>query len=148
MKKKVQQTFSAMKWLLTQLWSIIFWDTKLGRVPSKNDKVYMKKGCLLKWSAELAKIGHISNYYRRSLVLLASVFQRLINQSLYQEILLLQKFSDISGKVLKPKKKSASNLRKKNWGRFLFFIFFQLGFRPWNFSVEKKSFHANLKIVN
>ena len=38
--------------------------------------------------------------------------QRLINLSLYQEILLLQKFNDIGGKVLKPKK-SASNLRKK-----------------------------------
>ena len=37
--------------------------------------------------------------------------QRLINQSLYQEMLLLQKFNDISGKVLKPKK-SASKLRK------------------------------------
>ena len=30
--------------------------------------------------------------------------QRLINQSLYQEIILLQKFNDILGKVLKPKK--------------------------------------------
>ena len=30
--------------------------------------------------------------------------QRLKNQSLYHEILLLQKFNDISGKVLKPKK--------------------------------------------
>ena len=38
--------------------------------------------------------------------------QRLINLSLYQEILLLQKFDDISEKVLKPKK-SASNHRKK-----------------------------------
>ena len=34
----------------------------------------------------------------------ASVPQRLLNQSLYQEMLLLQKFNDISGKVLKPKK--------------------------------------------
>ena len=31
------------------------------------------------------------------------VFQRLINQSFYQEILLLQKFNDIGRKVLKPK---------------------------------------------
>ena len=38
-------------------------------------------------------------YYDR-----AVVFQRLINQSFYQEILLLQKFNDIGGKVLKPKK--------------------------------------------
>ena len=30
--------------------------------------------------------------------------QRLINQSLYHEILLLQKFNDLLGKVLKPKK--------------------------------------------
>ena len=42
----------------------------------------------------------------------AVVFQRLINQSFYQEILLLQKFNDIGGKVLKPKKNSASNLKK------------------------------------
>ena len=34
----------------------------------------------------------------------AVVFQRLINQSCYQEILLLQKFNDLLGKVLKPKK--------------------------------------------
>ena len=34
----------------------------------------------------------------------ASVPQRLKNQSLYHEILPLQKFNDISGKVLKPKK--------------------------------------------
>ena len=33
----------------------------------------------------------------------ASVPQRLINQSLYQEILLLKTFNDIGGKVLKPK---------------------------------------------
>ena len=37
---------------------------------------------------------------------------RLINQSFYQEILLLQKFNDIGGKVLKPKNNSASNLKK------------------------------------
>ena len=43
--------------------------------------------------------------------------QRLINQSLYQEILLLQKFNDIGGKVLKPKK-SASNLRKNKLENF------------------------------
>jgi hypothetical protein len=30
--------------------------------------------------------------------------QRLINQSLFHEILLLQKFNEIRGKVLKPKK--------------------------------------------
>ena len=38
------------------------------------------------------------------LVARASVPQRLKNHSLYHEILLLQKFNDISGKVLKPKK--------------------------------------------
>ena len=43
----------------------------------------------------------------------ADVPQRLINQSLYQEILHLQKFNYVLGKVLKPKKKSASNLKKK-----------------------------------
>ena len=42
----------------------------------------------------------------------ASVPQRLINQSFYQEILLLQTFNDIGGKVLKPEKNSASNLKK------------------------------------
>ena len=52
-----------------------------------------------------------------------SVPQRLINQSLYHEILLLQKFNDILGKVLKPKKNSASNLKKKIEAVFHFFIF-------------------------
>ena len=33
----------------------------------------------------------------------AFVFQRLINQTFYHEILLLQKFNDLLGKVLKPK---------------------------------------------
>ena len=70
---------------------------------------------------------------------------RLINQSLYQEILLLQKFNGIEGKVLKPKKNQPPTSEKKMRP---FFIFFKLGFRPRNFSVEKKSFHANLKNVN
>ena len=68
----------------------------------------------------------------------AVVPQRLINQSLYQEILLLQKFNSISGKVLKPPKKSAFNLRKKMWPSF---TTFKLGFRP------RKSFRANIKNV-
>ena len=59
-----------------------------------------------------------SNYYRRSLVLL--VGHLLINQSLYQEILLLQKFNDISGKVVKPKKISLQP-QKKNEAVFLIF---------------------------
>ena len=59
----------------------------------------------------------------------AVVFQRLINQSFYQEIILLQKFIDLLGKVLKPKKKSASNLRNK-CGHFLFLL-------NWDFNLEK-----------
>ena len=55
------------------------------------------RGCFLAAAATPNKL--ISNYYRRSLVLLVGM----INQSLYQEILLLQKFDDIRGKVLKPK---------------------------------------------
>ena len=43
----------------------------------------------------------------------AVVPQRLINQSLYQEILLLQKFIDISGKVLKSKKIQPPTSEKK-----------------------------------
>ena len=52
------------------------------------------------------------------------MFQRLINQSIYQEMQLLQKFNDIGGKVLKPKKilppmeshhqKGRSSLRNRN----------------------------------
>ena len=38
--------------------------------------------------------------------------QRLINQSLYQAMLLLQKFNDIGGKVLKPKKVSLQPQKK------------------------------------
>ena len=59
------------------------------------------------------------------------VFQRLINQSFYQEILLLPKFNDISGKVLKPKK-STSNLKKKLRP---FFIFLN-----WDFDLDFSSF--------
>ena len=52
----------------------------------------------------------------------------------------------LEGKVLS-QKKSASNLRKK-MRPFLSIYFFKFGFPPRNFSVEKKSFHANLKNVN
>ena len=76
------------------------------------------------------------------------MFQRLINQSLYQEMLLLQKFNDISGKVLKPKKNSASNLKKKIEAVFHFFISlnwdFDLDFR----SFEIKKIYSHLKNVN
>jgi hypothetical protein len=48
-------------------------------------------------------VTFLSNYYPWYFDR-AVVFQRLINQSFYQEILLLQKFDDIGGKVLKPKK--------------------------------------------
>ena len=39
--------------------------------------------------------------------------QRLINLSLYYEILLLQKFNDTGGKVLKPKKNQPPTSEKK-----------------------------------
>ena len=78
----------------------------------------------------------------------AVVFQRLINQSLYQKMLLLQKFNDIGGKVLKPTKFSLQPQKKKNEAVFHFFIFldwdFDLDFR----SFEKKSFYSHLKNVN
>ena len=47
----------------------------------------------------------------------ADVPKRLINQSLYQEIQLLQKFNEIGGKVLKPKKISFQS-REKNEATF------------------------------
>ena len=53
----------------------------------------------------------------------AVVFQRLINQSFYQEILLLQKFNDIGGKVLKPKKIQPPTPKKKKKKMRPFFIF-------------------------
>ena len=60
-------------------------------------------------------------------------------------------FTDFSPKFIKVqhglKKNSASNLKKKP-GRFFKKNNFKLGFRPRNFSFEKKSFHANLKNVN
>ena len=43
----------------------------------------------------------------------ADVPQRLINQSLYQEIQLLQKFNEIGGKVLKQEKKISSPISEK-----------------------------------
>ena len=64
---------------------------------------------------------YIFNYYRRSLVLCrASVPQRLINQSFYQEILRLQKFNDIGGKVLKPKKIRPPTSKKAVFYLFIF----------------------------
>ena len=53
----------------------------------------------------------------------AVVFQRLINQSFYQEILLLQKFNDIGGKVLKPKKIQPPTSKKKMRPFFIFSFF-------------------------
>ena len=78
----------------------------------------------------------------------ASVPQRLINQSLYQEMLLLQKFNDIGGKVLKPKKIQPPTSKKKIEAVFHFFIFlnwdFDLDFR----SFEIKKIYSHLKNVN
>ena len=53
------------------------------------------------WDSSLYHLTTIAGpwYFGRVLVPL-----RLKNQSLYHKILLLQKFNDISGKVLKPKK--------------------------------------------
>ena len=45
----------------------------------------------------------------------AVVFQRLINQSFYQEILLLQKFNDIGAKVLKPKNQPPTSDEANFW---------------------------------
>ena len=53
----------------------------------------------------------------------AVVFQRLINQSLFQEMLLLQKFNDIGGKVLKPKKIQPPTSKKKLRPFFIFSFF-------------------------
>ena len=78
----------------------------------------------------------------------AVVTHRLINQSLYQEMLLLQKFNDFRGKVLKPKKNSASNLKKQNEAVFYFFIFLNWDFNLDLWSFEKKSFYSHLKNVN
>ena len=76
------------------------------------------------------------------------MFQRLINQSLYQEMLLLQKFNDIGGKVLKPKKIQPPTSKKKIEAVFHFFIFlnwdFDLDFR----SFEIKKIYSHLKNVN
>ena len=57
--------------------------------------------------------------------------QRLINLSLYHEILLLQKFNDILGKVLKPKK--IQPLTSKKMRLFLFF-------NNWDFDLEISHF--------
>ena len=78
----------------------------------------------------------------------AVVTQRLINQSLYQEMLLLQKFNDILGKVLKPKKIQPPTSKKEIEAVFHFFIFlnwdFDLDFR----SFEIKKIYSHLKNVN
>jgi hypothetical protein len=51
----------------------------------------------------------------------ADVPQRLITQSIYHEIILLQKFNDIGGKVLKPKKNQPPT-SEKNEAIFWFLI--------------------------
>ena len=63
----------------------------------------------------------------------AVVFQRFINQSFYQEILLLQKFSDIGGKVLKPKKIQPPTSEKIIEAVFHLSFFF---FLNWDFDLE------------
>ena len=78
----------------------------------------------------------------------ASVPQRLINQSLYQEMLLLQKFNDIGGKVLKPKKIQPPTSKKINEAVFHFFIVLNWDFDLDLKSFEKKSFYSHLKNVN
>ena len=57
--------------------------------------------------------------------------QRLKNQLLYHEILLLQKFNDISGKVLKPKKNQPPTSENKNEAVFYFLFFLN-----WDFDLE------------
>ena len=60
-------------------------------------------------------------------------------QSLYQEIILLQKFNDILGKVLKPKKKISLQPQKKKLRPFFFFHFLKIGISTSKFlSWEKK----------
>ena len=74
-----------------------------------------------------------------------SVPQRLINQSLYHEILLLQKFNDLLGKVLKPKKIQPPTSKKKLRPFFIFLNWdFDLDFR--SFEIKKK--YSHLKNVN
>ena len=55
-------------------------------------------------------------------------------------MILLQKFNDISGKVLKPKKFQPPTSKKKIWGRFSFFDFSKLGFRPRFVVIWEKKF--------
>ena len=69
----------------------------------------------------------------------AVVFQRLINQSFYQEILLLQKFNDIEGKVLKAKKISLQPQKNKMRP---FFIFLN-----WDFDLEISHFGKKVFIL-
>ena len=78
----------------------------------------------------------------------ASVPQRLINQSLYQEMLLLQKFNDIGGKDLKPKKIQPPTSKKKMRPFFIFFIFLDWDFDLDLRSFEKKSSYSHLKNVH
>ena len=58
------------------------------------------------FSKIITNIGVVGTFGR------ASVPERLLNQSFYQEILLLQKFNDIGGKVLKPKKMQPPTSKK------------------------------------
>ena len=73
----------------------------------------------------------------------AVVPQRLINQSLYQEMLLLQKFNDILGKVLKPKKIQPPTSKKKIKAVFHFFIFLN-----WDFDLDFRSFEIKKRLFS
>jgi len=63
-------------------------------------------------------------------------------------MLLLQKFNDIWGKVLKPKKIQPPASKKQNEAVFYFFIFLNWDFDLDLWSFEKKSFYSHLKNVN
>ena len=64
--------------------------------------------------------------------------QRLKNQSLYNKSLLLQKFTDILGKVLKPKKNPPPTSEKKMRLFFIFKyqIFWDFGLENWQHSLK------------
>ena len=85
---------------------------------------YLTQNVIFHIKSQVTKhvFGGLSNYYWRSLVLLVGhlCYKGFINQSLYQEILLLQKFDDISGKVLKPKNQPPTS---ENRNEAVFYLF-------------------------
>ena len=104
--------------------SLCFYSKNLSEVPETSLKIAVGQN--------LTTLGVVGTFG------ITSLPQRLISQSLYKEIILLQKLLDIGGKVLNPQKISLQP-QKKKWGRFLALsvnCFGDLGLKNWRLGLK------------